>query len=56
MFKKIFNYYLLDFQAWQRLNIAISKGGAMMAARHVDLTQPANQRRLAGHRFIQTVS
>lgn len=41
MFKKIFNYYLLDFQAWQRLNIAISKGGAMMAARKVDLTQPS---------------
>lgn len=41
MFKKIFNYYLLDFQAWQRLNIAISKGGAMMAAREVDLTRPS---------------
>lgn len=41
MFKRIFSYYLLDFQTWQRLNIAISKGGAMMAARNVDLTRPS---------------
>lgn len=41
MLKKIFNYYLLDFHAWQRINIAVARGGAMMASRKVDLTQPA---------------
>ena len=33
MFKKIITYYLLDFLAWQRINAAIAKGGAMMHAR-----------------------
>lgn len=41
MFKKILTYYLLDYQAWQRLNVAIAKGGAMMAARNIDLTDPS---------------
>ncbi len=41
MFRKIFNYYLLDFQAWQHINIAVARGGAMMTARRIDLTQPA---------------
>lgn len=39
MFKKIKNY-LWDMQDRQRINIALSKGGAMMNARNVDLTQP----------------
>ena len=42
MFKKIFAYYLLDFLAWQRINCAIAKGGAMMHARQIDLTNPAS--------------
>ena len=41
MFKKIFTYYLLDFLAWQRINAAIAKGGAMMQARRIDLSDPA---------------
>lgn len=41
MFKKIFSYYLLDFLAWQRLNAAIAKGGAMMQARRIDISDPA---------------
>ncbi len=41
MFKKIITYYLLDFLAWQRINAAIAKGGAMMQARRIDLSDPA---------------
>lgn len=41
MFRKIFTYYLLDFLAWQRINAAIAKGGAMMQARRIDLSDPA---------------
>jgi hypothetical protein len=41
MLSKIFTYYLLDFLAWQRINAAIAKGGAMMRARSIDLSQPA---------------
>ena len=33
--------YLLDTRDRQRINIALSKGGAMMHARNIDLTQPA---------------
>ena len=41
MFKKLFTYYLLDFLAWKRINAAISKGGVMMQARQIDLSQPS---------------
>lgn len=41
MFRKIFTYYLLDFLAWQRINAAIAKGGVMMQARRIDLSNPA---------------
>lgn len=40
MIKRFFNY-LLDVRDRQRINIALSKGGAMMHARNIDLTQPA---------------
>ena len=39
MIKKLFNY-LLDVRDRQRINIALSKGAAMMHARNIDLTQP----------------
>ncbi len=42
MFKKIFTYYLLDFLAWQRINVALSKGGAKMHARRIDLADPGS--------------
>jgi hypothetical protein len=35
-----FANFLLDIRARQRINIALSKGGAMMNARNIDLTQP----------------
>ena len=41
MFKKIITYYLLDFLALQRINAAIAKGGVMMQARRIDLSDPA---------------
>lgn len=41
MFKKLFTYYFLDFLAWKRINAAISKGGVMMQARRIDLSQPS---------------
>ena len=41
MFKKLFTYYLLDFLAWKRINAAIAKGGVMMQARRIDLSQPS---------------
>jgi hypothetical protein len=41
MLRKIFTYYLLDFLAWQRINAAIAKGGVMMQARRIDLSDPA---------------
>lgn len=40
MFGKFFNY-LLDVRDRQRINIALSKGAAMMHARDVDLRQPS---------------
>jgi len=39
MFGRIANY-LLDMRARQRINIALSRGGAMMNSRNVDLTKP----------------
>ncbi len=33
--------FLLDFRGRQRIGIALSKGGAMMHARKIDLTQPS---------------
>lgn len=39
MVRKFMNY-LLDLRDRQRINIALSKGGAMMNARNIDLTQP----------------
>lgn len=39
MIKRLMNY-LLDVRDRQRINIALSKGGAMMHARNIDLTQP----------------
>jgi hypothetical protein len=41
MFVRLFNY-LLDIRDRQRINIALSKGAAMMQARNVDLKQPAS--------------
>lgn len=40
MIKKFINY-LLDVRDRQRISIALSKGGAMMHARNINLTQPA---------------
>ena len=40
MIKKLVNY-LWDTRNLHRINIALSKGGAMMHARKIDLTQPA---------------
>jgi len=40
MFAKLFNY-LLDLRDRQRINIALSKGAAMMQARNIDLRQPS---------------
>lgn len=40
MFGKLFNY-LLDLRDRQRISIALSKGAAMMHARHIDLCQPS---------------
>lgn len=40
MFRKLFNY-LLDVRDRQRINIALSKGAAMMQARNIDLKQPS---------------
>ena len=39
MIKKLMNY-LLDVRDRQRINIALSKGGAMMLARNIDLAKP----------------
>jgi hypothetical protein len=39
MIRRLMNY-LLDIRDRQRINIALSKGGAMMNARKIDLTQP----------------
>lgn len=39
MFKRLFNY-LLDVRDRQRINIALSKGAAMMHARDIDLKKP----------------
>ena len=39
MIRKLYNY-LLDVRDRQRICIALSKGGAMMHARNIDLTQP----------------
>lgn len=39
MIKRLFSY-LLDVRDRQRINIALCKGGAMMHARVIDLTQP----------------
>ena len=41
MIIKLINYFHFDTRARQRINIALSKGGAMMNARDIDLTQPA---------------
>jgi hypothetical protein len=41
MFGRLFNY-LLDTRDRQRINIALSKGAAMMQARNIDLKQPAS--------------
>jgi hypothetical protein len=41
MFGKLFNYFL-DVRDRQRINIALSKGAAMMQARNIDLKQPAS--------------
>jgi hypothetical protein len=41
MIKKLITFYLLDFLAWHRINAAIAKGGAMMQARRVDLSDPS---------------
>ena len=41
MIKRAVNY-LLDVRDRQRIAIGISKGAAMMAARHIDLTRPAS--------------
>lgn len=40
MFGRFFNY-LLDVRDRQRINIALSKGGAMMQARTIDLKRPS---------------
>jgi|TARA_B110000902_G_scaffold242851_1_gene294572 hypothetical protein len=40
MFGRLFNY-LLDVRDRQRINIALSKGAAMMQARNIDLKHPA---------------
>ena len=40
MFRRLFNY-LLDVRDRQRINIALSKGSAMMLARNIDLKKPA---------------
>jgi len=40
MFAKLYNY-LHDVVDRQRINIALSKGAAMMQARDIDLTQPS---------------
>lgn len=40
MFRKLFNY-LLDLRDRQRINIALSKGAAMMQARSINLRDPA---------------
>lgn len=40
MFKTLLNY-TRDLRDRQRINIALAKGGAMMNARNIDLTQPA---------------
>lgn len=40
MINKLYNY-LLDMRDRQKIAIAVSKGGAMMHARNIDLTQPA---------------
>ena len=40
MFAKLYNY-LQDVRDRQRINIALSKGAAMMHARDIDLTQPS---------------
>lgn len=39
MFKKLYNH-IVDTRDRQRICIALSKGGAMMHARNIDLTQP----------------
>jgi len=41
MIGRLFNY-LLDVRDRQRINIALSKGAAMMQARNIDLTNPAS--------------
>ncbi len=41
MFGRLFNY-LLDVRDRQRINIALSKGAAMMHARNIDLKSPAS--------------
>lgn len=41
MVSKLFTYYLLDFLAWNRINAAIAKGGAMRQARRIDLSTPS---------------
>lgn len=41
MIKRAVNY-LLDVRDRQRIAIGLSKGAAMMAARHIDLTRPAS--------------
>lgn len=41
MFRRLFNY-LLDVRDRQRINIALSKGAAMMQARNIDLKQPTS--------------
>lgn len=41
MFKRLINY-LLDIRDRQRIVIALSKGGAMMNARNIDLTLPSS--------------
>jgi hypothetical protein len=41
MIKRFINY-LLDVRDRQRVNIALSKGAAMMHARHIDLRHPAS--------------
>ena len=40
MIRKLMNY-LLDVRDRQQMTIALAKGGAMMHARDIDLTQPA---------------
>jgi hypothetical protein len=41
MISKLMSVLYYDFRDRQKINIALSKGGAMMCARTIDLTQPA---------------